>query len=73
LPSLNINMSASGANLFVSWPTNAFLTYTLQSATNVLSSTWLNVTNLPVMTNGAFRVTVPVTSFMPATFYRLEW
>ncbi|HEV2327294.1 MAG TPA: hypothetical protein VGY56_00725 [Verrucomicrobiae bacterium] len=73
LPLPSLNMSTSGANLFISWPTNAFLTYTLQSTTNVLSSTWLNVTNQPVMTNGTFRVTVPVTSSMPATFYRLEW
>lgn len=71
LPSLNIN--ESGANLFISWPTNAFLTYSLQSATNVLSGNWVNVANVPAMTNGTFRVTVPITDAMPATFYRLAW
>jgi len=73
LPLPSLNVSISGANLFISWPTNAYLTYTLQSSTNLLSSKWVNVANVPVMTNGAFRVTVPVTAAMPPTFYRLAW
>ena len=73
LPSPSLTVNVSGPNLFISWPTNAFLTYTLQSETNLLSGIWANVANVPVMTNGTFRVTMPVTTSMPATFYRLAW
>ncbi|HTV42417.1 MAG TPA: hypothetical protein VMF08_17750 [Candidatus Sulfotelmatobacter sp.] len=72
LPSLEVNVS--GANtLFISWPSNAFLSYTLQSTTNLLSSSWVDVTNVPAATNGGFQLTIPLSVSAPATFYRLAW
>ncbi|HUA65456.1 MAG TPA: hypothetical protein VME24_06390, partial [Alphaproteobacteria bacterium] len=56
LPLLTINVSGSDT-LSISWPTNAFLTYNLQSSTNLFSGKWMNATNVPVMTNGLFQVT----------------
>lgn len=70
-PSLSINVSGQYAS--ISWPTNAFLNYTLQSSTNLLSPHWLSVTNVPVDTNGGLTVTVPLPVSPSAAFYRLEW
>jgi hypothetical protein len=72
LPLLTINVSEPNT-LFISWPTNAFQTYALQSSTNLLSGNWVNVTGVPVTTNGGLRVTVPLPASAPPTFYRLEW
>jgi len=69
LPALSIDVS--GENAIISWPTNAFLTYTLQSSTNLVSGNWGNVTNVPVITNGGFHTTVPFSR--GAVFYRLQW
>ena len=71
-PSLTINVHAANA-LFISWPTNAFLTYTLQSSTNLLSGNWVNATNVPVTTNGGLQVTIPIPASAPPTYYRLAW
>ena len=72
LPLLTINVSGSDT-LSISWPTNAFLTYNLQSSTNLFSGKWMNATNVPVMTNGLFQVTIPLPASAPTTFYRLAW
>ena len=72
LPSLSVNVS--GANtLHIFWPSNAYLSYTLQSSTNLLSGKWEDVTNIPVATMGGFQVTIPLSVSAPATFYRLAW
>jgi hypothetical protein len=72
LPSLRINISAANA-FSISWPTNTFLSYTLQWSTNLLSGNWVNAAYIPVATNGGFQVTMPLPVSAPATFYRLEW
>ncbi|HTV63031.1 MAG TPA: fibronectin type III domain-containing protein [Verrucomicrobiae bacterium] len=66
-PALTINLSGSAT--LISWPTNAFLDYTLQTSTNLISGNWVNVPNARVATNGTFQVTVPAS--VPAAFYRL--
>lgn len=43
--------------------------YTLQSSTNLLSPNWVNVTNIPVIVNGNYQVTVPAGG--KDKFYRL--
>jgi hypothetical protein len=48
---------------------NAFLTYILQSSTNLMSGDLVNVTNTPITTNGTFQATVPVSAL--ADFCRL--
>jgi hypothetical protein len=68
LPSLSTRLS--GTNILISWPTNAFLTYSLQGNTNLLSANWVNVTNNVVLTSGMSQVTVLATG--KATFYRLK-
>jgi hypothetical protein len=44
LPWLSLNLSGNQA--FVTWPTNA-AGFTLQQNTNLLTTNWLKVTNLP--------------------------
>ncbi len=66
-PALTINLSESAT--LISWPTNAFLDYTLQTSTNLLSGNWVNVSTAPIATNGTFQVTAPAS--VPAAFYRL--
>jgi hypothetical protein len=56
-------------NVAQTWPTNTFLTYILQSSTNLMSADWVNVTNTPITTNGTFQLTVPLSA--SADFYRL--
>ncbi|MGH7978638.1 MAG: hypothetical protein ACREE6_04640, partial [Limisphaerales bacterium] len=71
LPVLSINVSGKAAVVW--WPTNAFITYTLQSSTNLLSGNWLTVTNIPIATTNGCQMTVPLLDSSTATFYRLTW
>jgi hypothetical protein len=63
---LSINLSGNQA--FLIWPTNA-AGFALQQNTNLLTTNWLTMTNLPVITNMSCRVTVSPTN--PQNFYRL--
>ena len=65
-----LSIVASGANLILTWPTNA-LGFTLQVTTNLLSETvWRNVPQFPVVLNGQNLVVLPVSA--PRQFYRLS-
>jgi hypothetical protein len=66
-PALTISMAQQQTT--ISWPTNAHLNFILQSSTNLSSGYWVDITNIPVATNGTNQVTVPAT--VPAVFYRL--
>ena len=66
-PVLNINASASQA--FLTWLTNNSTGYTLQQNTNLVPVGWLAVTNLPLVTNQLYQVTVPITNRQD--FFRL--
>lgn len=69
LPSPTIGVVKSGTNVLLSWPTNGFPGFKLQTNLNPRTDTWSNDTHGVVVTNGTFRVTVPVAT--NATFYRL--
>ena len=63
-------VSIAGSYAILSWPTNTTPTYSLQVSTNIVSGSWLSVTNASVTTNGVFQVKVPITT--TAAFYRLK-
>jgi hypothetical protein len=70
LPSPQLTITSFDDKIVLSWPTNAFGTFTLQSSTNLLAPIWEHVTNVVVVSNGLNLVTTSVTS-APA-FYRLK-
>jgi len=65
-----VNIAMSGGNTTIFWPTNTPASYTLQSTTNLVIGTWVNVTNRVAASNGVYQVTLPATT--PAMFYRLK-
>jgi hypothetical protein len=65
-----VNIAMSGGNTTIYWPTNTPASYTLQSTTNLVIGTWVNVTNRVAASNGVYQVTLPATT--PAMFYRLK-
>jgi hypothetical protein len=69
LPSPTLNVVRSGTNLVLSWPTNGFPGFKLQTNVNILAAVWSNDTHAIGVTNGTFRVTIPVAT--NTTFYRL--
>lgn len=71
LPKPSLTIASAGPDTIISWSTNEYFTYTLQSATNLAYPEWVNVTNMPAFSNGTNQVTIPVS--VPATFYRLTW
>lgn len=70
LPPPQLSITLTNGNVALSWPSNAFLAYTLQANTNLLSTNWFAVTNSAAVSNGSFRVTVPANR--SASFYRLK-
>jgi hypothetical protein len=71
LPQPTISVALSGKNVILSWPSNAFQNFKLQSSPAIGSSaSWTNTTYSVVTNNAVFQVTVPATN--PATFYRLK-
>jgi uncharacterized repeat protein (TIGR03803 family) len=68
LPALNITLS--GTNVVLTWPTNG-ISYTLQSANNLVPPvTWSAVLPLPAVVDGQNTVTNPVAATQQ--FYRLS-
>jgi len=65
-----VNIAMSGGTTTIYWPTNTPASYTLQSTTNLVIGTWVNVTNRVAASNGVYQVTLPATT--PAMFYRLK-
>ena len=64
-------LSVTGNQAVVAWPGSA-TGYGLQATTNLANaSAWLTVTNLPVLTNNNFTVTLPLTN-AAARFFRLK-
>jgi uncharacterized repeat protein (TIGR03803 family) len=63
-------IGAAGANVILTWPTN-FTGFSLQSTTNLISSTvWSSVSPHPVVVNGQYTVTNPISG--EGQFYRLS-
>jgi hypothetical protein len=70
LPPPALSIRISSGNAVLSWPTNSFLNYKLQSNTNLLGGTWVNTTNNVVQTGTGVQVTLPTSG--KAVFYRLK-
>ncbi|MDB6065311.1 MAG: C-terminal target protein [Pedosphaera sp.] len=70
LPRPSITASGLGGNLLLTWPTNGFPSFTLQTSTNLTTTNWSTDGNTVVVTNGNYQVTIP-TSPTP-TYYRLK-
>ncbi len=68
-PKPSLEIVRAGANLQLSWPTNA-TGYTLISATNVPANTWYPVTNTPAINGELF--TVDITPAEPLRLFRLR-
>jgi hypothetical protein len=68
LPPLTIRYL--GANVQLSWPTNYAAGYVLQASPSVSPTVWANVGGTPVLVNGNYQVTLPVTN--STKFYRLQ-
>jgi len=70
LPAPMLSISLTGANVVLSWPTNSFLNYTLQTATDLAANNWVNAPDTPVAVPGGLQVTVP--ALISPAFYRLK-
>lgn len=69
LPPL-LTASVVDGNAVLSWPTNNYPDYVLQTSPDLISGNWNSVTNSPVETNGVFQVSVP--ALENVSFFRLE-
>ncbi len=61
----------NNTNVILSWSVDPLLTnmYSVQVLGNLLESNWMTLTNVPIMTNGQFQMSLPATG--PPQFYRL--
>jgi hypothetical protein len=66
-PQLTITPSA--ANVILTWPTN-FTGFTIQSTTNLTSPVWTTNLPAPVVVNGEYTVTNPISGTQQ--FFRLS-
>jgi uncharacterized repeat protein (TIGR03803 family) len=66
LPKLTI--VPSGAKLLLTWPTN-FTGFTVQSTANLVSAVWTTNSATPIVLNGQYTVTNPISG--PQQFFRL--
>ena len=69
LPRPTLAIGLAGNKVTLTWATNGFSGYRVQTNVNLSLGGWFDATNAPVVNNGVFQVTVPVSS--PTTFYRL--
>jgi hypothetical protein len=70
LPAPPLFAAMADGNVVLTWPTNAYPSYTLQINTNLLPSAWFDSTNSVTSSNGFFRVRLPAGG--TGTFYRLK-
>ncbi len=69
LPRPPLTIGRSGSNVTLFWPTNGFSGFKVQTNRNLLPAAWFDATNAVAVTNGVYRMTLPVSA--PTTFYRL--
>ena len=50
-----VNIALSGGNSSITWPTNTPSSYTLQTTTNLVIGTWVDVTNSVGISNGVYQ------------------
>ena len=66
----SLTASFAGGNVLLSWPTNNYPNYVLETTPDLLSGNWSSVTNNVAETNGVFQVSAPASE--TASFFRLE-
>jgi hypothetical protein len=64
-----LTITRAGTKVVITWP-SIFTGFTLQSATNLVSSAWVTVTPAPVVINDLYTVTNAAS--VKQTFYRLQ-
>jgi len=69
LPSPLLSVALAGGSAVISWPTNSYGNFSVQSSTNLASGNWQTLRLPVVITNGAYQVSAPRTA--GAAFYRL--
>jgi len=69
LPRPALAVGRGGDHVILSWAANGFTGYRVQTNLDLSPSGWFDATNAAIVTNGAFQVTLPISS--PTTFYRL--
>jgi hypothetical protein len=70
LPRPSLSIRQAGGNIVITWPTNGFNGYKLQSTPSLLPASWSDTTNTVTQTNGLYQVTVPAGNGV--IFYRLR-
>jgi hypothetical protein len=70
LPRPSLDIGHSSGSVTVSWPTDNFQGYKLQSSTNLVSGGWSDTTNSVTVSNGLFQATIPVAG--TTIFFRLK-
>jgi len=68
IPTPELSVAATNGNVTLSWPAVAF-GYVLQTRTNLTTNSWLNVTNVPVLSGGSYTLTLGATN--QSRFFRL--
>jgi hypothetical protein len=63
-----LNCTNTAGNLVFSWPTNGTI-FSLQQNTDLTTTNWTSVTNVPVIVNSQEQLSLPPTN--PAGFFRL--
>ena len=66
---LALNMNRDGTNALLSWPCGAS-PYVVQAATGLPANEWTTLTNVPILLNQRFTISVPATR--PQQFFRLK-
>ena len=69
LPRPSVTIGRYGNSVTLSWPTNGFAGYRVQTNGNLLPGGWYAATNGLIQTNTAYHVTMPISA--TTTFYRL--
>ena len=69
LPVPQLTITPSGANVILAWPTN-YIGFTLQATSNLMSPVWTTDSVAPVIVNGQYGVTNPISGTQQ--FFRLS-
>lgn len=70
LPRPQLGISQAGNTITLSWPTNGFAGYKVQTNSTPLTTNWFDSGNTLVITNGTYQTTISISS--TSVFYRLK-
>ena len=69
LPRPSVTIVRKTNHVILSWPTNGFVGYRVQTNLNLMAPGWYDSAEAVTQTNAAFQVTLPISA--TTTFYRL--